>query len=155
MRSSHIFYLRISAEFGKGTTTIGILVASSSLTVIFNIFFSFDSHAGFRIAFINHCWHACVYNGVLCTCEYNYHINESIAGMCLAASSSWLTRDKWLKIITHILSDENKRRLQLDASRWQSRNYTCIPKATREFMFAESRNRDECFGDRLPVVRVT
>jgi len=32
------------------------------------------------IAFINHSWHACVYNGVLCTCEYNNYINESIAG---------------------------------------------------------------------------
>lgn len=79
----------------------------------------FQSHRYFSVTFfffffwfarrVSYCVYksllACVYNGVLCTCEYNNHINESIA-----ASSSWLIRDKWLKIITHILSDENKKR---------------------------------------------
>lgn len=60
------------------TVTFSFPPPSSSFLSLFSCV-SFDSHA-VCIAFINHSWHACVYNGVLCTCEYNNYINESIAG---------------------------------------------------------------------------
>lgn len=114
------------------------------------------------IAFINHPWHTCVYNGVLCTCEYNNYINESIAGRVSRGQQldKQFSRDKSLKII-HTTSDGNQGGIQcatlLAINHTRMYVHICMPKkqTTHEPTFAESRNRDECSGDRLPVARVT
>lgn len=102
MRSSHTFLFenqcRIRGEERRQSTflvasfTLTVTLSSPSSSFLFFIFFLFIRvFLLIRtpcIAFINHSWHACVYNSVLCTCEYNNYINESISrGVCRAASS--------------------------------------------------------------------
>lgn len=160
------FILRISAEFGRGTTTIEphslfrsslSFSFSSSSSISFLVFLLIRTPC---IAFINHSWHACVYNGVLCTYMSIIIIwTREHRGACIAWPAAWQTQFSTNHYRLYILHPtEIKEESNVYISHGETIYvyiYICIwmPKATREF--AESRNRDECSGDRLPVARVT